>query len=350
MDKTVKDEEVKVEECIDCSIVNCDFSFNKTDKTMLTLSNCVRCTVSKCKFHDKDTKGLFIKIVGDKTKDNVIEDCEFWNHTFNKENGGEPMRIGGSEFSGCKFNTIIRNCHFHDLKSDVETISIKSCGNVIENNKHEDCKSSITIRHGGFNKIRNNLFIGSGGIRVFGDGNEITGNYHKNNHSTKFPPLIVSNGSVEKDPNFDEEGNPIGKKGSSHAAYARVKNNLIEGNTYDNCDGICIMWGRKKKDNQKLPPIKGSIIKDNIIVDDDDTDSIFLVCSGEAKLEDSRCEANQLFGRNAKRGDILEQAIKILDARPEIKLPAVGRAMREAMAAAAPTRFAEEERRFTELT
>ena len=218
VDDTINDEPVKLKNCSGCRIVNCDFSYNEADTTMLILSNCVRCVVSRCKFHDKDTPGLFIKIEGEKSKDNVIEGCRFSKFTYDGEENAEPIRIGGSQFSGCWFNTNVRHCHFNHLEADVETVSIKSCGNVLENNRHEDCKSSFVIRHGGFNKIRNNLFIGSGGIRVYGDSNEITGNYHKNNNNSKKPPLIISNGNLENDPNFDHKGKPSGEDGCSHAA------------------------------------------------------------------------------------------------------------------------------------
>jgi Chondroitinase B len=345
VDKTITQESVKIKNCTDCKIVNCDFSFKKEDETMLTLSNCVGCVVSKCKFHDKDTSGLFIKIEGEKSKDNVIEGCHFSDFTITQEYSkhykethgkdknlnAEPIRIGGSQFSGCFFNTTIRFCHFDHLEADVETVSIKSCGNVLENNKHEDCKSSFVIRHGGLNKIQNNLFIGSGGIRVCGDSNEIIGNYHQNNDSSRFPPLIISNGNLENDPNFDSEGKPSGKEGSSHAAYARAKNNLLEGNTYDNCVGTCVIWARKKED-QKLIPTKNKFRNNAIIADEADTDSTLLVLFLEAEIADNLFETNQLYGENAKRGDIPQEAIKTLSTRPEIKMPDVEPRVAEAAA------------------
>jgi hypothetical protein len=346
MNETIEGKPVVIEGCTDCKIVNCDFSFNKEDETMLTLKNCIRCVVSKCKFHDKDTAGLFLKIAGDKSKDNIIEGCHFSEFTITEEErkrykkthddknlNAEPIRIGGSQFSGCRFNTTIRFCHFDHLKADVETVSIKSCGNILENNKHEDCESSFVVRHGGLNKIRNNLFIGSGGIRVYGNGNEITGNYHKNNDNREKPPLIISNGNLENDPNFDSEGKPIGEEGCTHAAYARAENNLIEGNTYDNCKGTCIVWGYKMYDEEKkkkcngkkytlkgpIPPTKSKFRNNSIIADDED--STLLKFSQTAVVADNVFEANKLFGENAKRGHMPQEAIERLSTRPEIKMP-----------------------------
>jgi len=235
-------------------IRNCDFSYNKADTTMLTLSNCQDCRVENCKFHDKDTLGLGLKIAGEKSKGTVVEGCEFYNLKYSESNGGEPMRIGNSHSSGVWFNTTVRNCHFHDLSADVETVSIKCCGVVVEGCLHENNKSSITVRHGGFAKIKNNRFKGSGGIRVFGYGNEITGNHFEDNQSDKFPPITLGAGNVEKDPNFTAPDKPSGKEGQSHAKYAQINNNTIKDNTYQNCKHTI-----RRRTDKPLEPINSDI-------------------------------------------------------------------------------------------
>lgn len=233
-DKTLR-ETVTVKNCKDCTIDGCDFVYDRTDTSNLTLSNCQRCKVINSKFHDKSTKGLFLRIIGADTKDNIIEGNEFWNHTFSKENGGEPVRLGNSDVSGCNFNTIVRKNTFHDLRSDVETISIKSCGNTIEDNDFENNQSMITIRHGGYNKIINNRFVGKGGIRVLGAGNEVKNNYFKNNQDDRWIPITIEYGNTERDPNFTADNKPIGKEGKSHAMYAQVNGGEITDNKFENC-------------------------------------------------------------------------------------------------------------------
>jgi hypothetical protein len=355
INEKINDKPVKVRDCTDCKIVKCDFSYNEKDQTMLTLENCVRCTVSECDFHDKDTYGLMIKIIGEKSKDNVIEGCKFSEFEYDGDENAEPVRIGDSRLSGCEFNTIIRYCHFDGLKADVETVSIKSCGNVLENNKHENCRSSFVIRHGGSNKIRNNLFIGSGGIRVYGDSNEIRGNYHENNSSSEKPPLIIANGSLENDPNFKDSGGPRGGEGCGHAVYARTKNNVIEGNTYDNCEVTCVDWGYKthkcdpekdkddtgKKlfckrqcgekeyklntiDKEPLHPINNSFINNTIMADDEKKEpTTLLECSPETKILDNNVfRGNKLY--NAKPGDVPEGATEDLPSKPIIAKPDAG--------------------------
>jgi hypothetical protein len=235
-------------------IRNCDFSVNKTDETMLSLSNCQDCRVEGCKFHDKDTKGVGLKIAGPETKKIVVDNCEFYKLTYDQENGGEPVRIGNSHSSGVWFDCTVRNCYFHDLKADPETVSIKSCGNVIENCKHENCKSSFVIRHGGLAKIRNNRFKGEGGIRIYGYGNEITGNHFEDNQSDRFPPITLGWGNEEKDPNFIAPDKPSGREGESHSAYAQINKNTIKDNTYNNCSRTII-----RRTNEPREPINSDI-------------------------------------------------------------------------------------------
>jgi hypothetical protein len=305
-------------------IINCTFKSNEEDEDQLHLSNCTGCVILKCNFLGKHTVGLALNIDGYNSKNNWVVGCTFsdliiskeyeedWKERRKKANkktnlNAEPIRLGGSPVSGCWFGTTVSWCLFDKLKADAETISIKSCGNVIENNKHVDCDSNFTIRHGGYNKIRNNVFIGSGGIRVYGYQNEIKGNYHKDNNSDR-PPLIVGTGTLENDPNFDDKGEPpvndkkehINKKGCSHAVYARAKSNVIQDNQYDNCSP-CVLWDtgynelddddKKEKKcevddkviktyhlKEYFPPINNDFSNNKARLDSENKDSTFIFC------------------------------------------------------------------------
>jgi hypothetical protein len=199
------------------------------------------------------------------------------------------------------------------------------------------------------------LFIGSGGIRVYGDSNEIRGNYHENNSSSEKPPLIIANGSLENDPNFKDSGGPRGGEGCGHAVYARTKNNVIEGNTYDNCELTCVDWGYKtykcdpdkdkdedtgKKlhckrqcgekeytlntiDKEVLHPINNSFINNTIMADDENKAPTLLECSADSKIPDNNVfQGNKLY--NAKPGDVPKEAIMVLSSKPDIKKPDAG--------------------------
>jgi hypothetical protein len=305
---------------------------------MLVLKNCVNCTISNCVFKDKSTKGNFITLLGERSDHNVIDHCEFKNHTFDDRNGGESIRIGNSNFSSCSFNTTVQYCYFHDLRADKEDISIKSCGNVLQNNRHENCESSFTIRHGGSNTIQNNVFIGSGGIRVYGDDNGIKGNVHLNNDNDgDFLPLRIDNGNLEEDPNFDRGC----RDGCSHAVYARVKNNTIEGNIYYNCKEACVNWGYKTHDEEEgkckkdgrivktyqlrrsIPPTNNTFEKNTLVVEDGRGELNLVVFTEGGTVAGNTFRANKLYGENAKRGGLPQEAVERLPTRPEIRIPDV---------------------------
>jgi Chondroitinase B len=323
LDRTVNTE-VVLENCRDCTIEGVTFTHNVRAEDMLTLKDCVECKIINCTFKGKDTKGNFIHVKGEDSKRNLIERCTFKDHTFDGGNGGEAIIVGGGQFSGCRFETKIRKCEFINCKGDDEIVSIKSCNNVFENNEIKDnCEGNITIRHGGFNQILNNKFIGSGfGIRVLGDGNDIKGNYHKNNNydgEDDRRPLYIDNGDRENDGHF-RDGEPSDEEGdSSYDGYARAKNNTIEGNVYENCEGICVVWGRTNKDEKP----RRNTFRNNILKADQ-KDSEFLKFDNGADRDENRFEGNKMFGEHADRGDLRDREVEHLEHPPEIREPDAG--------------------------
>jgi hypothetical protein len=321
-------------------IINCTFTHHEEDEDklkhededMLHLKDCDGCVILKCKFQDKHTAGLALLIDGAKSKNNKVVGCTFSDLIISKEYekdykerrkqagkkpkiNAEPIRLGGSPISGCWFGTTVSWCLFDKLAADVETVSIKSCGNVLENNIHNNCDSNFTIRHGGYNKILNNVFTGSGGIRVYGYKNEIKGNYHKDNDSDR-PPLILGTGTHDDDPNFNDKGEPpvndsgehINKKGCSHHVYARAKFNTIAHNQYDNCSH-CVLWDTGPNDldeddkkekkcevdhkviktyhlKEYLPPINNDFSNNKASTGSENKDSTFVTCKTPKQEKD----------------------------------------------------------------
>jgi Chondroitinase B len=332
-------------------IINCTFKSNKEDEDQLHLSDCQGCVILKCTFRDKHNAGVALLIDGAKSKNNKVVGCTFsdltlsdeykkkWKDEHGKAVNAEPIRLGGSTISGCWSGTTVSWCLFDKLAADVETVSIKSCGNVLENNIHNDCDSNFTIRHGGYNKIQYNLFKGSGGIRLYGYKNEIRGNYHENNNSDR-PPLTVGTGTYENDPNFNDRGEPpvndngehVNKKGCSHAVYARAKFNTIAENQYNNCK-TCVYWDTgnndidedkrhrecKKGDVQNeydledyVPPTNNSFINNKVTAGNENKDSTFIKTKtpeGKPDITDSTYE-NTFQGnkmQNVKHGRLPEE-------------------------------------------
>jgi parallel beta-helix repeat protein len=66
-DKEIE-EPVKISDCENCTIVNCDFSNNDSGIDMFVLDNCKGCKVIKSKFHGKSTVGCAVKVDGEKNK------------------------------------------------------------------------------------------------------------------------------------------------------------------------------------------------------------------------------------------------------------------------------------------
>lgn len=239
-----------------------DFTVNKSDVKMCTVTDCESVTIRRCIFRDKDTLGVALNVTGAKTKKVLIEYCLFENLTFDDDNGGEPLRLGNSQHSGCIFESTVRNCIFRNLAADPETISIKSCKNIVEDCYFINNKSNVTVRHGGLATIRHNYFKGRGGIRLYGHGNEIFNNLFEDNPGEeKYAPIIIANGNKPRDPNWEDDKTPSGREGNSHAIYAQNKDNKIHGNRFLDCE--ITTYYRK---SERLTP-KGLKLEDNLIVD-----------------------------------------------------------------------------------
>jgi hypothetical protein len=219
---------------------------------MLSVSNCEDVVIRRCRFHGVNLTDVMLSIDGSKTKNVIIEYCIFENSTSRVSNGGEPIRLGTSSRSGCRFECIVRKCIFRDLRADPETISIKSAGNEIHDCYFINNKSMVTVRHGGLATIHHNTFEGNNGVRLLGYGNKVSYNLFKNNSATdKMSPIQVQWANAEKDPNWDEVDKPSGEDGESHAKYAQCVDNQINFNEFENCKNK--IFYRKDKIDGKTP-------------------------------------------------------------------------------------------------
>jgi hypothetical protein len=323
LDENDLDKEVVIHDCTNCTIEDETFTF-EGNGDQLELRDCVDCKILGCTFQNRHRKGNFIHIKGEKSKDNHIEGCTFKNHTHDpEENGGEAIIVGAEEFSGCRFVTTIRKCDFINCRGDDEMVSIKSCDNIFEHNRiHSDCRGNVSIRMGGFNKIRHNVFEGPvGGIRVLGYRNEIIGNYHMNNDNEgdNRRPLIIENGNEPKDHNFREEDEPKGHKGGGHDDYAQAKKNIVKDNIYENCKGICVVWGRTDKDEKP----EDNEFRKNIMIAEEKS-SEFLKFVKAERGHGNTFEDNIMYGKKVDRGELREKEVDRLESPPVIKKPNAG--------------------------
>lgn len=149
------------------------------------------------------------------------------------DNGLETIRMGWSGAQGDCYS-IVENNVFEDITSEPELISVKSCHNVVRGNLIIRCTAAITLRHGFYNIVENNIILGEGienanGIRVFGNNHIIRNNFISgvpNNSSTFYGGLVLHNGS----------GDAVTGSGQ-----CTTNNSIIENNTFlNNYFNICL--------------------------------------------------------------------------------------------------------------
>lgn len=97
-------------------------------------------------------------------------------------NGGETIRIGTSTWSMHDSYTTVDDNVFDHCNGELEVISNKSCHNNIYNNLFYECDGSLTLRHGNYATVHENIFIGNGvpgtgGIRIIGENHKVYNNY-----------------------------------------------------------------------------------------------------------------------------------------------------------------------------
>jgi hypothetical protein len=292
---------VKIVNCTNCTVENCTVKSEEKGH-MFVLQNCMGCTVKDSKFLDKMSEGCAVKVDGDanneKTipKGNRFENCEWKNLRGKCE---EPLRIGDSRRGHLFYDTVVSNCKFIDLEADEETISIKSGGNTIENCIHRNCKSSITIRHGSKNTIKDCKFTGEGGIRVLGKDNTIKGNKFKDNKAEKHIPLRVHLGNKDKEQN---EGKS--KSAKEHSFYTQVKNVTISGNIFDNCK-TCVLWAvkPKKKGSYKFKPDDVEFTNNEFNAGSEQSEAIKFV-DGEPCDKEAKPPYCNKFANNRVQGNV----------------------------------------------
>jgi poly(beta-D-mannuronate) lyase len=168
-------------------------------------------------------------------------------------NGGETLRIGVSTYSLTSSRTIVEENYFYQCSGEVEIISIKSCDNIVRKNTFVECEGGLVLRHGNRNLLEGNFFFGNnkpntGGIRVINAGHTIKGNYLENLKGKQFRSALTIMNAV---PN------------SAINRYHQVKDVVIEGNTFLNCDNIEFCAG---KDNERTARPENVVLKHNLFI------------------------------------------------------------------------------------
>jgi poly(beta-D-mannuronate) lyase len=157
-----------------------------------------------CSFFNKKNIGVLLAVIldDDRSRENFhfIDHNYFGMRTPLASNAGEMIRVGVSEHCQFNSNTQIVDNYFEHCDGETEIISIKSCRNVIRNNLFKECQGSVVLRHGDYNTVESNVFLGNnkegtGGVRIINKGQWVVNNlFYKCRGEGFRSPLSIMNG------------------------------------------------------------------------------------------------------------------------------------------------------------
>ncbi len=210
-------------------ITGCDFAFNSSNAPIVSLY-AKNNRLDHCIFHDFTKAGVWVEVKRTSALDYVLIDHNiFRNRNPGSGNGFETIRIGTSGNSLSNSRTTVWNNLFEKCNGELETISNKSCENIIYANTITSTQGTITLRHGNRSIVANNKMLqnsisGTGGIRVYGEEQVVYNNLIKqvNGGDTTKTGISIGNGV----------------KGAPLNGYAQAKNININQNYLINnkCD------------------------------------------------------------------------------------------------------------------
>ncbi|MFF0746369.1 chondroitinase-B domain-containing protein [Streptomyces sp. NPDC004111] len=138
--------------------------------------------VDRNHFHDKTTIGLFLILDGSGStgiaQNLHVFKNHFSDHSFPGDNGGEPVRLGASNWALSDAKATVEYNLFERCDGDPEAISVKSSANTVRYNTVRDSVGGIVLRHGNRNRVEGNFLIGGkDGIRLYGNDHVVVNNY-----------------------------------------------------------------------------------------------------------------------------------------------------------------------------
>jgi poly(beta-D-mannuronate) lyase len=202
--------------------------------------------IDHCTFLNKKNLGVLLAVIleDDRSRANFhsIDHNHFGFRIPLASNGGEIIRVGVSEHCEFNSNTKIEDNFFEKCDGETEIISIKSCQNVVKNNLFKECQGAVVLRHGNYNIIANNVFLGNnkkgtGGVRVINKGHLIVNNFFYKCKGEDFrSPLSIMNGVPNSPAN----------------RYVGVSDAVIANNSFYDCTPISFCEG--KSEERSLQP------------------------------------------------------------------------------------------------
>jgi poly(beta-D-mannuronate) lyase len=193
--------------------------------------------IDHCSFLNKKNMGVLLAVILDdeRSRENfhLIDSNYFGTRLPLASNTGETIRVGIAEHCEFNSNTQIVNNYFEHCDGETEIISIKSGNNIIRNNLFKECQGTVVLRHGNFNTVENNVFLGNnkpgtGGVRIINKGQWVVNNFFYQCRGDGFrSPLSIMNGV----PN------------SPAKRYVAVTDAVVSNNSFVECTPISFCEG-----------------------------------------------------------------------------------------------------------
>ena len=253
-------------------------------------------TVQHCSFMDKRDRGALLVVWFDEgvTPNHTIQYNHFTRPTIlidptdgDPANEQETIRVGDSANSLSDGKVTVANNYFYQCYGEsAEVVSSKSCANLYKGNYFEECRGTLTLRHGNNCTIEGNYFYGngveeSGGVRVIGEGHTVRGNHFEKLTGIGYKAAL----SLVR-----------GQENAALSGYAQVKNALIENNTFNEC--VLAVHANYGGSKMTMPVISTTMRGNTIVAVDVEGYSVYAVryesTTPEAEIT---WENNTIYGK-----------------------------------------------------
>jgi poly(beta-D-mannuronate) lyase len=208
-----------------------------------------------CSFKDKKNLGVLLAVIldDDRSRENFhsVDHNYFGRRPPLASNGGEIIRVGVSQHCEFNSNTQITDNFFEHCDGETEIISIKSCSNIVKGNVFKESQGGVVLRHGNYNTVENNIFLGNGkegtgGVRVINKGQWVINNFFYRCRGVDFrSPLSIMNGIPNSPAN----------------RYVQVTDAVIMNNTFYECAPASFCEG---SDTERTLPPANVLLANNI--------------------------------------------------------------------------------------